>query len=325
MTADERERFLAERSRAIGGSDLRDLLGVEGGCPRRLHYDKTRVPADFPFLGNRQTRRGEVMEGVIVEEWLETMRPGWFAEEVDWLLHASLPAGAHVDRWIYQSVDEHNFGWNHGVLEVKCPAVRQFLKVKMDGPSLASILQLQWGMNVSNSKWGIILNWNCDRWEGLESFHERDDQLIADLEALIGEHALTWKEDNPFVRLDPHSLSCRTCPWRRKCQGIDEVWMEEEERAEPSAEFETDENIVVQYAAVLEAQQRYKDASALLEEAKAALIEKLSGRPRLRCGLGRVSYLDQHRKAYQVSESRFKVLRVQPDRPDRELYDGLDQ
>jgi hypothetical protein len=64
---------IAERKKAIGGSDIPHLVGLEPfGCQRRLWYDKKGVPEDFPQQTNRHMKRGSAMEEFAVTEYYET-------------------------------------------------------------------------------------------------------------------------------------------------------------------------------------------------------------------------------------------------------------
>src|ERR1019366_2024927 len=88
---------LAERKKAIGGSDALHLVGLAPfGCQRRLWYDKKGNPEDFPFRGNRHTQRGDVMEDIAKEEYGNITARS--IRRVPWKLHPRIPrVGVHVD------------------------------------------------------------------------------------------------------------------------------------------------------------------------------------------------------------------------------------
>ena len=44
----DRAQFLQDRKQGVGGSDIASLFNIGWGCKRRLFYDKTNTPEDFP-------------------------------------------------------------------------------------------------------------------------------------------------------------------------------------------------------------------------------------------------------------------------------------
>jgi predicted phage-related endonuclease len=175
------ERQLKERKSAIGGSDVPALLGLPPfGCTRRLWYDKKGVPEDFPFRGNRHTRRGEVMEEIAVMEYFEHTARG-VRRGIPWKVDDEIPYfGVHADA--LQEIEECG---PKSVLEVKCPSARWFFasRHKPDPPNEA-MAQLQWGMMVHRLRAGTVLMFCADQWALKWWDVGNDDMMQSDLRAI---------------------------------------------------------------------------------------------------------------------------------------------
>ena len=99
-TALAHEKFLTQRKRYIGGTDIAAILGVsQWASPLSVYLDKTGVPSDDKE--SLQMRRGLVLEQFIADEF-ERVHPEfttWKAKpkvRTDW----GFPAGASTDRLI---------------------------------------------------------------------------------------------------------------------------------------------------------------------------------------------------------------------------------
>lgn len=319
-TAEEEHQFLLERSTAIGGSDVQHLLSLPPyGCKRRLWYDKKGVKADFPFLGNRHTRRGQLIEPLAIAEFLAG--ENYSGEGLKWTVQEHRRhAGAHVDHLIwrpsaaddptiiagelYNPTQEHGkdqmifqLGRKHaGVLEVKVPSSRNYYTLCAKGPNEATRLQLQWGIIMAQVGWGRILLFNADAWR-YRSFgpFPHDPGLAEDLLSIADNFWASLDSDRPrWERLDPQSRQCQDCPWRKTCQGITrESPVNLEYLDEPTEMPEEDESFFDLVAAAVAATQVVKDAEEAKKAARSAIVARLGGRPRkLRCSAGTVSYFE---------------------------------
>ena len=212
----KRSAFLAERNTGIGGSDIASLFNIgPWGCKRRLFYQKTQTPPDYPQIETNDMRRGTVLENVAAKEW-ERQNPG-FCLETDWLArHPQYEwAIVHVDRWVIGPD-----GVRDTIAEIKCPSRAAFAHIRRNGLPDGYILQAQHGMFVTGAKKKCLFIVFCaDTWE-IESFTvERDGDLVRGIRE-AGE--LFWNAVQSRIapdRLESDSPQCQNCAWRKSCQG----------------------------------------------------------------------------------------------------------
>lgn len=273
----DREQWLAERRLGIGGSDVVHLLEVGNeGCRRRLAYDKTGTPPDFPDEETLLMRRGRVLEDAAAGEYeLKTgravnRRKAVASKQTPW-------ARVNVDRMVRCLTRS-----GRGVLEIKTHGAYLFRQVKREGLRVAHILQLQHGLFVTGREWGAFAVFHPDSWELLHFDVERDDKLIG---AIKSEGDSFWQEFvtasssiTPPAPYEPTHKLCRRCPWRLTCHGLEAVMyagLDDEERAAPPPLVDGFEEIVGDY---LDADQIAKDAAATLELVKSELKRQLEAR-----------------------------------------------
>src|SRR5947209_18447665 len=97
--------------------------------------------------------------------------------------------------------------------------------MRLDGPSTAAQLQLQWEMMILGLRWGVICAFNADLWQPHWWEYNRDDQMCDDLLQLGRDFLASLAQDeNPQPQLERHDPVCRNCPYRLTCQGIQESW-----------------------------------------------------------------------------------------------------
>lgn len=314
------ESFLLERKTAIGGSDVLHLVNLPPyGCTRRLWYDKRDIPPDFPQKQNRHMERGSAMEPFAKTKYaLETGRE---IREVPWKLDASLPyIGCHADGLINCPTPERHGGL--GLLEIKCPTARYYYSVrsKVDPPNEAN-LQAQWGMMTHGLRWGSILLFSADAWQMRYWDVEGDDQMQSDLRTLGVEFWKTLKRtaDNPHERLDPNDSRCRSCPWRKTCQGLDEGGEEDQSETLAAAAHKAGELVMCNEAEAdqtmahfLAAQAARKGAQEAYEIAKAQLMGMFPHPGRIVCGVGEARLSVVRKKPYtaEYKETTYPLLRV---------------
>jgi hypothetical protein len=287
------------------------------GCKRRLWYDKKGVAADFPFKGNRNTRRGQLIEPLAIAEFLAG--ENYAGEGLKWTIQEHRRhAGAHVDHLIWRPNEsviagsliemiappgarpEDKFimqlGRKHaGVLEVKVPSSRNYYTLCAKGPNEATRLQLQWGMTMAQVEWGVILLFNADAWRYRHWSFPNDPGMAEDLLSIADNFWASLDSDRPrWERLDPNSRACQDCPWRKTCQGITRASpVNLEDLDEPTEMPEEDESFFDLVAAAVAATQVAKDAEEAKKAARAAIVDRLRGRPRkVRCSAGTVSYFE---------------------------------
>ena len=305
---------LAERKKAIGGSDVLHLVGLAPfGCQRRLWYDKKGVPEDFPFRGNRHTRRGDVMEDIARDEYLETTART--ARKVPWKLHPAIPFfGVHADA--LQQIDD--FG-PESVLEIKCPTSRWFLacRNKPEPPNEAA-LQLQWAMLCWEKTQGTVVLFSADAWM-LKYWDVREDkEMQGDLVDLGREFWSTLRmTHNPYSILPDTDPRCRECPWRATCQGMpkdtkdfDPDWQAAEDESPKLIVCgkEADE-AMLQYIA---SKHNLEDAKAIHEISKAKVMGLFPVEGTIQTSIAKAKLKTVHRGAYTttVKATSYPLLTV---------------
>lgn len=307
------EAEVLERKTAIGGSDVKDLLTLEPfGCARKLWYDKKGVPEDYPFTGNKHTRRGAALEPHAASDF--AAKVGCAVEPLPWrtLQGYQTFIGVHIDGMLVKPGED-----GPGALEVKVPTSRVYYQWKAKGePSLDSQAQLQWAMMVHGFNWGYVTAFNADRWESHWWRCTPDRPMMV---KLLGLAERFWGSlslgHNPHPKLPREDRRCRQCPFRAKCQRLGA-------EADPDADLELpvtqeavqDESIFDLVAAYLAAQRLHKDADNALDDAKQELLARIKTPGVVECSLGRVrlSLVRRPEQTRVVAAAEYYQLRVTP-------------
>lgn len=128
---------------------------------------------------NHHMRRGIALEELAAQEYGDaTGRVVW---RVPRMVHPTKP-------WIHASPDRFISDPKqkvHGVLEIKCPAVAGFQRMKEDGIDPGYVVQLQHYLHVANVDWGSFAVFNGDIWQMFLFDVRRDDKMIALVEARL--------------------------------------------------------------------------------------------------------------------------------------------
>lgn len=121
---------------------------------------------------NAAMKRGTIMEPIIANLYAEKYPGLDVLEEPAHLVHPEHACiGGNIDRWL---VDRHT--GERGVLEIKCPGIRTFMKCKREGPQLYYQIQLQHYLEVTGASYGAFAIFNPDLWELLTFDMERDKE-----------------------------------------------------------------------------------------------------------------------------------------------------
>ncbi len=172
MTTEERKEWLEERRKGLGGSDTPViLLGEEHPftTPRELWEDKvhgTRDTAITPAM-----RRGIVLEDVVAK---------LYAEETGRKLRRVNKILSHKEHpWLLANIDREIIGDERGpgVLEIKCPGIRTFSRIKREGVSDYYLIQLMHYLTVTGRSWGALAVFSAEAWELIHFDVEFDEEL----------------------------------------------------------------------------------------------------------------------------------------------------
>ena len=170
----DRAEWLEQRRRGIGGSDSPVIvLGDEHPftTPRALWEEKMGIRGnDEPTPA---MKRGTALEDTIAilyagetERKVRRVNAILQHEEYDWMV-------GNIDREIVGVK-----GRRPGILEIKCPGLRTFSKIKREGIPDYYQIQMQHYLAVSKRDWGAFGIFNAELWELLHFDVERDEEII---------------------------------------------------------------------------------------------------------------------------------------------------
>jgi putative phage-type endonuclease len=188
MNTIDRETWLANRNKGLGGSDTPVvILGEKHPFSNPVELWKEKRGVVNPKPATPAMLRGTMLESVAAELYMsrtgrKTRRVNKHLrhKEYDWML-------GNIDREI---VGKHpNDG--AGVLEVKCPGLRVFSKCKREGCPDYYQLQIQHYLAVTGRKWGALAIFSAELWELVYFDVERDDDIIGHI----------YEKDSEFWRL----------------------------------------------------------------------------------------------------------------------------
>jgi putative phage-type endonuclease len=195
---------LQERKSGLGGSDSPVVIGVSPWKTRLdLYRDKLGLVPDF--TGNNQTARGTALEPLVRDIYQE--ETGRLVKVIPGMIeHPEKPfIRANVDGQVWM---KDGNGKGPGVLEIKCPNLHTYLKIKREGVPEYAYIQDQHYLGVTGAKWGSLAIFCADMWELMWFDIDRDDDLIR---RVFDEDELFWMnhvlaqvppEEAPMVDLD---------------------------------------------------------------------------------------------------------------------------
>ena len=181
-----REEWLEHRRSGIGGSDTPVIvLGNDHPftSPRELWEQKVGIRKD-------DEPTPPMLRGTALEPTVATL----YAGETERKLQRVNSILQHPDHhWMIGNIDRQIVGVkgrNPGILEIKCPGLRTFGKIKREGIPDYYQLQMQHYFAVSGRTWGAFAIFNAEMWELIHFDVERDDELI---ELIIERDEAFWQ------------------------------------------------------------------------------------------------------------------------------------
>lgn len=283
-TTENREAWLQERRRGIGGSDVHHVFSEPPyGCARRLWFDKRDTPADYPESESDLMRRGKRLEDLAAEE---------YAQKTGRKIETRLAMQSPTHSWARVNIDREIVGDDRGpgVLEVKTHGEWLWRKVKYDGLQPAHILQVQHALFVTGYSWGSYAILHPDSWRLLYFDVERDDALIA---TIVDAGERFWRQvehgpmPDPLPEIDKR---CASCPWRRQCRGDGILKAANLPRDDERDPLDRDEDLAPILADYREALAIADDANATVDAIKNAIRARMGARTAIECDVGRVYY-----------------------------------
>jgi len=157
----------------LGGSDIGSVLGVNPyKSKRKLALQKLGLePEDEE---NAAMQRGSALEPIVATLFQEKTGIKVVVENKV-LVHPDHPwMLGNVDRWTNPGSPET------GILEIKCPGMAMFSKIRREGLPPHMITQLQWYMGLTGTKNGFFAIFNSELWK-LEHFEVQSDPELIEL------------------------------------------------------------------------------------------------------------------------------------------------
>jgi len=212
-----------ERAKYLGGTDLAHVFNLPRYyCARKLWYDKTLTPEDYPDDSRAGLfALGHALEPECKRRYIErTGARVWQYKDIPhraegvpgWL-------GGHPD-----GIIDHPARKGQGVLECKTFGGRAWLQMTWaDGIPKAYLLQLQtylWQTGLTWAAWACL---NRDTGEFLTFDVDRDEGLIKAIATAAHNWWLMLQGGATPVGWQPKchddDAPCPSCPWRHTCLG----------------------------------------------------------------------------------------------------------
>lgn len=187
MTSPQENRadFLARRRAGIGGSDAAAIIGQDPyKTALDIYHEKVGEAPDRP--ATPPMMRGRILEPTVAELYTELTgrkvrkQPQRVHPDYPWLL-------GNLD---YQILANGN-DLGTGLLEIKCPGIRNFLKIQRGGLPLSWTIQGQHYLGVFGYAWMSYAVFNADLWRLIHFDLTRDEDFIHKLQAA---ETRFWKE-----------------------------------------------------------------------------------------------------------------------------------
>lgn len=193
-----REEWLTQRRTGIGGSDVAAICSQDefGGTPLSVYEEKLDLVPEKPVTPAMAA--GQELEPLVARKFQlgtgRAVRKQKMRRDADhpWMI-------ANVDRQIIATggktiilkiQNEERPAEGPGVLEIKCPGIRNYAKQKAYGLSKGYVLQLQHYLHVFKYTWGSFAMFGREAWKPIFFDVERDDELCAFLVDVEGKF---WK------------------------------------------------------------------------------------------------------------------------------------
>ena len=288
-----REEWLERRRKNINGSEIGALFGCSPFLtPYALYADKTGL-ADMNAPDNDVMRRGRILEPAVALAVQED-RPDWIiTKATDYLSAADLGLGCTPD--FYVECPERG----RGVLQAKTTAKKLFEEKWQDGPPQWIVLQTLLEMMLANVRWGAIAVLITDTfnvgWEIYEfERHAGAEARIIEAARQFWDDLAAGKEPKPDYSRDDDVI--RSMFPQDNGKTVD---LSADNRMPKLLDnYETFKTMK-------------KHAEDNLKAINAEISEKMGDAAfAIVPGWDKVSLKTQTRKAHEVKESTFRVLRV---------------
>lgn len=286
-----------DRTGYIGGSDVPAIFNIDYGCQRRCWYEKRGVEPDYPLQENYHMLRGKEFEGNALRKYKKQTGRKLLNKMPPLLLEMYPFIGGHVDAVTKADT---------APVEVKCPSVRNFAKIKREGIPEGYVLQLHHYMGLLNADYGSYAIFSTETTELFIIDVPRNNKLIY---TILQAEMEFWEKVQKAIEPERLLLTdkrCQSCNWRVICQGIfqeheQSFW--DKELATPRPDLES---LVQDYA---RARTIFNEAEEYFEETKNNLKANL-GDTQIADVMGIKVYYQQ------FEQSRWDLKRLETEHPE---------
>jgi len=181
--------WLEARAGTLGGSDIPSILGHSPWKSKtELWLEKSgRTP--YSEITSPDIQRGQTLEPIVADLYAKQTGEKLIVPESIYY-HETLPIHASPDRIIERE------GGN-AILEIKCPRVHNFRRIKSNGPSPMYIDQVQTYMFVLGLEEAVIAVFSAEEWELLTFPIKRCEMTIGAIESAAAEFWQSIEKDVP--------------------------------------------------------------------------------------------------------------------------------
>jgi predicted phage-related endonuclease len=268
-----------DRTKSIGGSDLAAVFNLPPyGCRRRLWYEKTATPSDYPFVETAPMRRGKFFEKYEDRFGRHHHIVRDFFEQHTGLHVAPGPIDLTDPDRPYSTGELDGRVTENGVVrpwECKVPGEFIFRKVKREGMDDSYILQLQKYIHLDDADAGTFAIFHADTVEMLTFDLARDEGLITQIKIAESDFWGDVTDRKIPDRLESVDKRCSACLWRTTCQGEAMLESIKDDGGEIPFDASLDE-LMEEYA---EAKELSDEATFLLDGVKGRIKKAIGDRP----------------------------------------------
>lgn len=296
----DRTTFLADRLKGVGGSDIASVFNVGYGCRRRLWYQKTSTPEDFPRKDTKVMRFGRVLEAEIAAIYSEETGRRVETLSVPVVSTETPNLRVNVDRMVWRA-PIHSAP---GPLEVKAVGREMFYRFRREGLSVDYIWQLQAGILAADATWGCFAVGCRDNGEVVRFDVPRSEELCNEIKIEIPKFWALVENGPTPDRLNPDDRRCQGCEYRTTCQGAALVSIA------PASDYTPDESLRPLVREFLDRRALAKEAESLLNETKEELKTALGSRGMVAAAGAKIQYYEIEKKEYVVKAHKERPLRI---------------
>ncbi len=296
-----------DRTKSIGGSDLAAVFNLPPyGCRRRLWYEKTATPSDYPFIETAPMRRGKFFEPIVRD----------FYEQQTGLTVEPGPINLTDPHRPFSTGELDGRVTENGIIrpwECKVPGEFMFRQVQREGMSDAYILQLQHYIHLDKADAGTFAVFHADSVDMLTFDLARDEKIIEEIDRAQIVFWMSVTARNIPDRLESVDRRCAACLWRTTCQG--EAMLESIQDLDGDIPFDASLDLLM--AEYAQAKEIHDEAKLLIDGVKGRIKKAVGDRPAVQTTGAQIHYRPQTSMRWNtlglVGSLKAALSTIQPD------------